>query len=42
MGKGKSIDVKKGTVELGATNKSLVRNANEIPRNDRLATPRRK
>jgi hypothetical protein len=40
MGK-KAIDVKRGTVELGTTDKSLARAAKEIPRGDRLATPRR-
>lgn len=38
---GKSIDTKKKTVELGPTDKSLVRASNEIPRKDRLSTPRR-
>lgn len=38
---GKSIDIKKKKVELGTTDKSLVKAGDEIPRKDRLATPRR-
>lgn len=37
---GKAIDLKKKTVELGTTDKSLVKAGDEIPRKDRLATKR--